>query len=173
MDFASRHAVAGAAPAPASSAGAGAEEPEYLARYLIVKHSWRGRYRRILCIASSGVVTLDPATLNLTNSYNAGTEFDRAEPLAASDEFSLFVRTDVRAKFKAMRFSSPLRAGILTELHRLRPVHPPLDFPVLHLRRRTHEWVPFVSARPSSRILPPLRPELRIGLMSTVPSSYH
>jgi hypothetical protein len=153
MDFASRHAVAEPAPAPAPSAGA--EEPEYLARYLIVKHSWRGRYRRILCIASSGVVTLDPAMLNLTNSYDAGTEFDRAEPLAASDEFTLAVRTDPRSKFKPMRFSSPLRVGILTKLHRLRSVHPAVDFPVLHLRRRTHEWTPLVSARPSSQILPP------------------
>ncbi|GJM91559.1 hypothetical protein PR202_ga07941 [Eleusine coracana subsp. coracana] len=143
MDFASRHAAAEAAPPPASSAGAGSEEPEYLARYFVVKHSWRGRYRRILCIASSGVVTLDPATLNLTNSYDVGTEFDRAEPLAASDEFTLAVRTDARGKFKPTRFSSPLRVGILTELHRLRPVHPVLDFPVLHLRRRTHEWAPF------------------------------
>ncbi|KAL6642638.1 hypothetical protein ACP70R_020819 [Stipagrostis hirtigluma subsp. patula] len=141
MDFASRHAAAEAAPAAASAAGA--EEPEYLARYLVVKHSWRGRYRRILCIATSGVVTLDPGTLALTNSYDAGAEFDRAEPLGADAEFTLAVRTDGRGKFKAMRFSSPLRAGILTELHRLRPVHATLDFPVLHLRRRTHEWAPF------------------------------
>ncbi|RLN19119.1 hypothetical protein C2845_PM02G19270 [Panicum miliaceum] len=146
MDFASRHAAAEAATSAAASAAApavAAEEPEYLARYLVVKHSWRGRYRRILCIATSGVVTLDPTTLNLTNSYDAGTEFDQAEAHTTTDEFALAVRTDGRGKFKPMRFSSPLRPGILTELHRLRPVHPAVDFPVLHLRRRTHEWAPF------------------------------
>ncbi|CAL4923982.1 unnamed protein product [Urochloa decumbens] len=148
MDFASRHAAAEAATSAAASAVVPApagppEEPEYLARYLVVKHSWRGRYRRILCIASSGVVTLDPTTLNLTNSYDAGSEFDKAEALTATDEFTLAVRSDGRGKFKAMRFSSPLRPGILTELHRLRPVRPAFDFPVLHLRRRTHEWAPF------------------------------
>jgi DnaJ family protein C protein 13 len=148
MDFASRHTAAEAATSagPLAAAPAGPpEEPEYLARYLVVKHSWRGRYRRILCIASSGVVTLDPTTLNLTNSYDAGSDFDKAEALTATDEFTLAVRSDGRGKFKAMRFSSPLRPGILTELHRLRPVHPAVDFPVLHLRRRTHEWAPFVS----------------------------
>jgi DnaJ family protein C protein 13 len=153
MDFASRHAAAEAATSAAASAAAPAgvaEEPEYLARYLVVKHSWRGRYRRVLCIASSGVVTLDPTTLNLTNSYDAGSEFDHAEALAATDEFTLAVRTDARGKFKPMRFSSPLRPGILTELHRLRPVQASFDFPVLHLRRRTHEWAPFVSTSPSS-----------------------
>jgi DnaJ homolog subfamily C member 13 len=151
MDFASRHAAAEAATSAAASAAAPAvvaEEPEYLARYLVVKHSWRGRYRRILCIATSGVVTLDPTTLNLTNSYDAGTEFDQAEAHTTTDEFALAVRTDGRGKFKPMRFSSPLRPGILTELHRLRPVHPAVDFPVLHLRRRTHEWAPFVSPPP-------------------------
>ncbi|OEL33191.1 DnaJ-like protein subfamily C GRV2 [Dichanthelium oligosanthes] len=146
MDFASRHAAAepaSPAAAPAAAPAGAAEEPEYLARYLVVKHSWRGRYRRILCIAASGVVTLDPTTLSLTNSYDAGTEFDHAEALTATDEFTLAVRTDARGKFKPMRFSCPLRPGILTELHRLRPPRPALDFPVLHLRRRTHEWAPF------------------------------
>uniref|UniRef100_A0A0E0F153 GYF domain-containing protein n=1 Tax=Oryza meridionalis TaxID=40149 RepID=A0A0E0F153_9ORYZ len=155
MDFASRHAASAPPPAPdasspssprassASSSSAAAEEPEYLARYFVVKHSWRGRYRRILCIASSGLVTLDPATLAVTNSYDASYGFDRAAPEGNATEFTLTLRTDARGKFKALRFSSPLRAGILTELHRLRPVHPVLDFPVLHLRRRTHEWAPF------------------------------
>ncbi|ONM00028.1 DnaJ homolog subfamily C GRV2 [Zea mays] len=144
MDFASRHAAAEAATSASAAAPAGvAEEPEYLARYLVVKHSWRGRYRRVLCIASSGVVTLDPTTLNLTNSYDARSEFDHAEALTATDEFTLAVRTDARSKFKPMRFSSPLRPGILTELHRLRPVQASFDFPVLHLRRRTHEWSSF------------------------------
>jgi DnaJ family protein C protein 13 len=156
MDFASRHTASApppAAGADASSSSAVTEEPEYLARYFVVKHSWRGRYRRILCIEASGVVTLDPGTLAVTNSYDFGADFDRAAPDSNASEFTLSVRTDGKGKFKAMRFSSPLRAGILTELHRLRPVHPVVEFPVLHLRRRTQEWAPFVS---SSR-LPPSR----------------
>ncbi|KAK1282702.1 hypothetical protein QJS10_CPB22g00984 [Acorus calamus] len=87
MDFVSRHSsdqnrpsspTAAAAPRPAHPA----EEPEYLARYMVVKHSWRGRYKRIL-------------------------------------------------------------ASILTELHRLRGVGagPVAEFNVLHLRRKTSEWV--------------------------------
>jgi DnaJ family protein C protein 13 len=68
--------------------------------------------------------------LSLTNtSYNAGVDFDKAEALIATDEFTLAVHSDGRGKFKAMRFSSPLRPGILTELRRLCPVHPARDFP--------------------------------------------
>uniref|UniRef100_A0A1J3J2K8 DnaJ-like protein subfamily C GRV2 n=1 Tax=Noccaea caerulescens TaxID=107243 RepID=A0A1J3J2K8_NOCCA len=131
----------------------GTEEPEYLARYLVLKHSWRGRYKRILCISSAGIVTLDPNTLSITNSYDTGSNFDGASPLIGRDEntesvggeFSINVRTDGKGKFKAMKFSSRCRASILTELYRLRwnQIRPVAEFQVLHLRRRNAEWVPY------------------------------
>lgn len=64
-----------------------------------------------------------------------------------SNEFNLSVRTDGRGKFKGMKFSSRYRASILTELHRIRwnRLTAVAEFPVLHLRRRTAEWAPFVS----------------------------
>lgn len=131
------------------------EEPEYLARYFVVKHSWRGRYKRILCISTAGIVTLDPNTLAITNSYETGSNFDGALPLIGRDEsadssvaggeFTISVRTDGKGKFKAMKFSSRYRASILTELYRLRwaQVRPVAEFQVLHLRRRNAEWVPY------------------------------
>lgn len=150
----------------ASTTGA-VEEPEYLARYLVVKHSWRGRYKRILCISSGGIVTLDPNTLAVTNSYDTGSNFDGASPLVGRDEntesvggeFTVNVRTDGKGKFKAMKFSSRCRASILTELYRLRwnQIRPVAEFQVLHLRRRNAEWVPYVSCFltvvPSLRII--------------------
>ncbi|XP_057415308.1 dnaJ homolog subfamily C GRV2 isoform X1 [Lotus japonicus] len=125
------------------------EEPEYLARYMVVKHSWRGRYKRILCISSVAVVTLDPSTLAVTNSYDVASDFEGAAPIIGRDdnsnEFNLSVRTDGRGKFKGMKFSSRYRASILTELHRIRwnRLAPVAEFPVLHLRRRASQWLPF------------------------------
>ncbi|XP_010533202.1 PREDICTED: dnaJ homolog subfamily C GRV2 [Tarenaya hassleriana] len=137
---------------PASTV-ASVEEPEYLARYLVVKHSWRGRYKRILCISSAGIVTLDPNTLSVTNSYEIASDFDGASPILGRDEntssvggeFTINVRTDGKGKFKAMKFSSRFRGSILTELHRLRwhRVGPVAEYQVLHLKRRTAEWVPY------------------------------
>jgi DnaJ homolog subfamily C member 13 len=163
MDFIGRHAAAGppSDPSPASpraSASTMSEEPEYLARYMVVKHSWRGRYKRILCLTGTSIITLDPSTLSVTNSYDvvAG-DFEAAAPVRGDDmagsgplEFSISVRTDGKGKFRAMRFSSPLRIGILTDLHRikwgrLRIGGPAMEFSVLHLRRRTAEWAPYVS----------------------------
>lgn len=124
------------------------EEPEYLARYLVVKHSWRGRYKRILCLSNVAIVTLDPSTLLVTNSYDVGTDFEGASPILGRDEnateFNLSVRTDGKGKFKSMKFSSRYRASILTELHRIKGNKPVTvaEYPVLHLRRRNSEWVP-------------------------------
>ncbi|KAI3814570.1 hypothetical protein L1987_14210 [Smallanthus sonchifolius] len=125
------------------------EEPEYLCRYLVVKHSWRGRYKRILCISNHALITLDPATLSVTNSYDVSNDFESASPIIGKDENTLElnvnVRTDGRGKFKGMKFSSRYRASILTELHRIRwsRLSTLAEFPVLHLRRKTAEWAPF------------------------------
>ncbi|XP_047947421.1 dnaJ homolog subfamily C GRV2 [Salvia hispanica] len=151
MDFVSRHAGAPSdnqPPTPSASSAAPPEEPEYLARYAVVKHSWRGRYKRILCISNHSIITLDPGTLAVTNSYDVGSDFEGATPIIGRDEtsneFNISVRTDGRGKFKAMKFSSKYRASILTELQRIRGNRIAVvgEFPVLHLRRRTSEWIP-------------------------------
>ncbi|KAG8635782.1 hypothetical protein MANES_16G064500v8 [Manihot esculenta] len=133
----------------ANSASPLQEESEYLARYLVVKHSWRGRYKRILCISNVLIITLDPNTLNVTNSYDVGRDFEGASPILGRDEnsneFNLSLRTDGKGKFKAIKFSSGYRASLLTELHRIRwdRISAVAEFPVMHLRRRNGEWVPF------------------------------
>nr|DAD44770.1 TPA_asm: hypothetical protein HUJ06_003000 [Nelumbo nucifera] len=153
MDFVSRHAASASDHQPSSSdsssAPPAAEELEYLARYMVVKHSWRGRYKRILCISNIAIITLDPSTLSVTNSYDVASDYEGAAPILGRDEnaqeFTISVRTDGRGKFKAIKFSSKFRASILTELYRIRwsKIGAVAEFPVLHLRRKTSEWVPF------------------------------
>ncbi|KAF8400741.1 hypothetical protein HHK36_014041 [Tetracentron sinense] len=152
MDFVTRHASSASGNQPQSSEPSSAphpvEELEYLARYMVVKHSWRGRYKRILCISNVAIITLDPSTLSVTNSYDVSSDFESAGPILGRDEnsqeFTVSVRTDGRGKFKAMKFSSKFRASILTELHYIRwsRIAAVAEFPVLHLRRRTLEWIP-------------------------------
>ncbi|THF95516.1 hypothetical protein TEA_002078 [Camellia sinensis var. sinensis] len=162
MDFVSRHAASesskpsesssssttSSAPSSSTPNPISLEEQEYLARYMVVKHSWRGRYKRILCISNLSIITLDPSTLSVTNSYDVGRDFESAAPILGRDEnsmeFNLSVRTDGKGKFKAIKLSSKYRASILTELHRIRwnRIGPVAEFPVLHLRRRNSEWVP-------------------------------
>ncbi|CAN0900814.1 DnaJ homolog subfamily C GRV2 [Linum grandiflorum] len=148
METSNPSSTSPSAASPSSSSSV-QEEPEYLGRYLVVKHSWRGRYKRVLCISDVAIVTLDPNSLAVTNSYDVATDFEGASPIVGRDEssteFNLSVRTDGKGKFKAMKFSSKYRASILTELHRLRwnRIAAVAEFPVLHLRRRNGEWVPY------------------------------
>ena len=89
----------------------------------------------------------------MTNSYDASSDFEGAAPVIGrgggdeiSAEFTVSVRTDGKGKFKGIKFSSRFRASILTELLQVRwgRLGPATEFQVLHLRRRTSEWVPYV-----------------------------
>lgn len=40
-----------------------------IARYLCTKHSWRGKYRRLLCVTPTALVTVKPDNLVVTNSW--------------------------------------------------------------------------------------------------------
>jgi hypothetical protein len=141
-----------------------AEEPEYLARYSVTKHSWRGKYKRILCLSPTQIITLEPTTLQTTNVYDVSTDYESAAPVTGGRddplqhhalEFTINLRTEGRGKFKSIKFSSRYRAAILTELLKLKPssslgpsptlsLLSAVEFPVLHLRRRVSDWTPFV-----------------------------
>lgn len=91
------------------------EEPEYICRYTVTKHSWRGKYKRIFCISTTQILTLDPTTLATTNEYDIATDFEGAAPVSGGREdplqqhaleFTINVRNEGRGKFKPMRFSS-------------------------------------------------------------------
>ncbi|KAE8675905.1 DnaJ-like protein subfamily C GRV2 [Hibiscus syriacus] len=95
------------------------EEPEYIARYFVIKHSWRGRYKRILCISDDAIITLDPSTLSVTNSYDVSIDFESAMPIVGTDDNSPEFNMSVE------------------------PVGPVAEFPVLLIRRRHAEWALF------------------------------
>jgi DNAJ protein RME-8 N-terminal len=47
----------------------GQTPPDCIGRFLVTKHSWRGKYRRIFCITPSVIVTQHPDTLSITNTW--------------------------------------------------------------------------------------------------------
>ena len=48
----------------------GVKPIECVSRYLCTKSSWRGRYRRVVCVTLSSVITQLPDNLAPTNVYN-------------------------------------------------------------------------------------------------------
>ena len=119
--------------------------PDCLSRYSCVKHSWRGRLKRVFCITPTSVHTQNPdRTLVLTNSYSFTEDSDIDSVSLGSDdyEFIISVRQDKRAsvcswvpqscrirreranmrrwlpqsKFKPIKFTCKHRTMLLTDL---------------------------------------------------------
>ena len=73
--------------------------PDCVARFLCTKSSWRGKYRRIICITPTSVVTQYPDTLAITNTWQIANDSDvDGISIGASDveepEFAISARTD-------------------------------------------------------------------------------
>ena len=75
--------------------------PECVGRYLCTKSSWRGKYRRIMCVTPNAVITQHPDNLAITNTYLFIGESDidgiSAAPMdqnAEEQEFTLSARSD-------------------------------------------------------------------------------
>ncbi|XRB20209.1 J domain-containing protein [Pseudoscourfieldia marina] len=120
----------GGAAAAAAAAMYPFSMPNCVGRYLVTKCSWRGKYKRLLCITTSAIVTLDPTSLEITNKYNfvGDGDFEAARIDGVMEtwsgrgggtegDFILSVRQSRTAKFKAIRFVTACRAALLTDLY--------------------------------------------------------
>lgn len=120
--------------------------PNCIARFLCTKASWRGKYRRVLCITSSCITTQHPDSLTITNKWDFTADPDidgvsAPSSNAEEQEFVLSVRQDkkvrssactscriccfdlttcsmfyVQSKFKAVKFTCKQRSSLLTML---------------------------------------------------------
>ena len=86
-------------------AGASGQSPtDATARYLCTKHSWRGKYRRLLCITPTALVTLKPDSLVVTNTWQLDDDPDidgitiGSFQLGDELEFSIQARQDKKAR---------------------------------------------------------------------------
>lgn len=88
--------------------------------YVVVKHSWKGKYKRILVIEATQISTFDPKTMKLTNCWPYDEVIDVA-PLNA-DLFKLLFRKK-SGNTDLLKFSSEFRKDILCDIicHRPRP----------------------------------------------------
>lgn len=87
-----------------------------VACFLVTKHSWKGKYKRIFSIGSLAISTYNPSTLEITNQW-LYEDFVMIKPAPHSgpgpEEFVIHVRS--KRKSDTMRFSSEHTQQILTE----------------------------------------------------------
>ncbi|KRX78176.1 DnaJ -like protein subfamily C member 13 [Trichinella sp. T6] len=89
--------------------------------FMVVKRSWKGRYRRLLAIGPDGYSTYNPANLHLTNHW-VHSDVIALKPcvrgIGKPDEFSLMVR--IKSKPETFRFCSEETVEILTDILRVK-----------------------------------------------------
>lgn len=77
--------------------------PDCVGRFLCTKFSWRGRYRRFMCITPTAVITQHPDNLAITNTYTfvGETDIDTVSVGASEpeeQEFTLSTRSDKKVR---------------------------------------------------------------------------
>eukprot|EP00055_Hartaetosiga_balthica_P006980 m.23293 g.23293 ORF g.23293 m.23293 type:complete len:2228 (-) comp5537_c0_seq1:183-6866(-) len=83
--------------------------------FFTTKHSWRGKYKRLLAIGDTMIATFNPTTFEETNKWDFSSELVSIEPSPKSDvEFVVSVKKKDGKKLSAMTFSSQFRLHILT-----------------------------------------------------------
>ncbi|CEF67733.1 DnaJ homolog subfamily C member 13 [Strongyloides ratti] len=98
------------------------QENRDLACYLVTKHSWKGRYKRVFSIGTLAITTYHPTSLEVTNQWLyedfISIKPNRPNSLISNEDFSadeFIISMKKKLKNDTMRFSSEFSQIILTE----------------------------------------------------------
>ncbi|XP_046608377.1 dnaJ homolog subfamily C member 13 isoform X1 [Neodiprion virginianus] len=112
-----------------------------VACFLVTKHSWKGKYKRVFSIGSMGITTYNPGNLEVTNKW-AYSDFISLQPTNKSQtglyEFSITMRKE--RKVDTMRFSSEYRLQLLTEALKFRNQFAEKPKEILRYQAYKHHW---------------------------------
>ena len=81
--------------------------------FSVTKHSWKGKYRRVLSVGPESFSTYNPSSMDETNAWKTS-DIVNIQPQGDS-EFQLTFRKGAGKKTDSMKFSSEWRAIVLTE----------------------------------------------------------
>lgn len=91
-------------------------DPNDYESFIVTKHSWKGKYKRILSIGTTGVSTLNPDRFEITNKWIWSDVIGIApnKQPNALHEFTLIVKKD--RKSDTIKLSSEFRNDIITSV---------------------------------------------------------
>ena len=108
---------------PSSGSASPTEAKDEMCSFLVIKHSWKGKYKRVFCVGALSITTYNPNTMEATNQwqYSDFISIQAAARGQASQPNNEFIITFKKGKkTDSMRFSSDHRAAIITETMRYR-----------------------------------------------------
>ncbi|GFG28396.1 hypothetical protein Cfor_00863 [Coptotermes formosanus] len=113
-----------------------------VACFLVTKHSWKGKYKRIFSIGSMGITTYNPTSFEVTNQWFYS-DFISVLPTVRgtsqqNNEFRITFKKD--RKNDSMTFSSEHRADLLTEALQFRQLFAEKTTGMLKYHAYKHHW---------------------------------
>jgi DnaJ homolog subfamily C member 13 len=93
-----------------------------VASFLVTKHSWKGKYKRVFSVGTHGITTYNPDRLEVTNKWVYADVVTLASAKHSNSptnhDFTLVMKKD--KKVDTMKFSSEHKCLILTEAFKYR-----------------------------------------------------
>lgn len=93
-----------------------------VASFLVTKHSWKGKYKRVFSVGTHGITTYNPDRLEVTNKWlyaDVVTVASAKHSNSAANHDFMLVMTKNK-KVDTMKFSSEHKCLILTEAFKYR-----------------------------------------------------
>ncbi|KAL0869621.1 hypothetical protein ABMA27_005874, partial [Loxostege sticticalis] len=113
-----------------------------VASFLVTKHSWKGKYKRVFSVGTHGITTYNPDRLEVTNKWLYSDVITVASAKhsnsAANHDFTLVMKKD--KKVDTMKFSSEHKCLILTEAFKYRHLFAEKPKDVFRYQAYKHHW---------------------------------
>ncbi|KOB66522.1 putative DnaJ-like protein [Operophtera brumata] len=113
-----------------------------VASFLVTKHSWKGKYKRVFSVGTHGITTYNPDRLEVTNKWLYADVVTIASAKhsnsVANHDFTLVMKKD--KKVDSMKFSSEHKCLILTEAFKYRHLFSEKPKDVFRYQAYKHHW---------------------------------
>ncbi|KAL7674873.1 hypothetical protein ACOME3_001146 [Neoechinorhynchus agilis] len=92
-----------------------------ISSYFVVKHSWKGKYKRVFVLNRLEIRTLNPSNLEITNQWQLDSVLELVPNPRVPTEFTFVFRKQRSnaANSDTMRFSCDFRSDLITDANRL------------------------------------------------------
>uniref|UniRef100_A0A0N4Z1M3 J domain-containing protein n=1 Tax=Parastrongyloides trichosuri TaxID=131310 RepID=A0A0N4Z1M3_PARTI len=124
------------------------KENRDIACYLVTKHSWKGRYKRVFSIGTLAITTYHPTTLEVTNQWLyedfISIKPNRPNSLISNEDYlaeEFIISTRKKLKNDTMRFSSEFSQIILTEALKFHSKFSHEKGNYYHCKGFKHDWL--------------------------------
>ncbi|CAK1584790.1 unnamed protein product [Parnassius mnemosyne] len=113
-----------------------------VASFLVTKHSWKGKYKRVFSVGTHGITTYNPDRLEVTNKWLYADIIKLASAKhsnsTSNHDFTLIMKKD--KKMDSMRFSSEHKCLILTEAFKYRHLFAEQQKDIYRYQAYKHHW---------------------------------